>query len=129
MIPVLLYEQAGAWKSLSRSARLFMSSFGRSLVTNFVLGLIVGLGILAAFVIGVIGLVLLFGGATVVGLVLVVAAVAIALMVVLVGAAAEGVLRAALYRYATTGKVDPDLLPPAYQAAFTGPSPGSAPLR
>jgi len=40
----------------------------------------------------------------------------------LVGAAAEGVLRAALYRFAITRKIDPDLLPPAYRVRGTGPA-------
>ncbi len=128
MVPVVLYERGGAWSSIRRSAHLFTSTFGRSLVSNLVLGLIIGAGLVAALVIGVLGLLILFGGATVVGLVLVVAAVAIAVVVLLVGSAAEGILRAALYRYATTGKVDPDLLPPAYQYAAAGPaSPSFAP--
>ncbi|HXQ48557.1 MAG TPA: hypothetical protein VN842_02085 [Thermoplasmata archaeon] len=40
----------------------------------------------------------------------------------LLGAAAEGVLRAAQYRYAMTGKIDPDQLPPAYRVLGTGPA-------
>ncbi|HTS33888.1 MAG TPA: DUF6159 family protein [Thermoplasmata archaeon] len=123
MVPVILYERGGAWRSLSRSGHLFISTFGRSLVSNLVLGLIIGAGVVAAVVIGFLGLFVLLGGTWVVGLVLIVAAVAIALVVLLIGSAAEGVLRAALYRYATTGRVDPDLLPIPYQYAGAGPSP------
>jgi hypothetical protein len=124
MIPVLLYEDQRAWPALKRSAHLFTSTFGRSLVTNLVLGLIIGLGIFAAFVVGVIGLYLLFSGSVGFGLALVGVAIAVAVLVALVGSTAEGVLRAALYRYATTGKIDPDLMPAAYaaSASFT-PSP------
>jgi hypothetical protein len=42
----------------------------------------------------------------------------IAPFVALPGAAAEGVLRANRHRCATTGRIDPDLLPPAHR---TGP--------
>ena len=127
MVPVLLYESDGAWKSMTRSAHLFISTFGRSLITNLVVGLIVGAGIVAAVVVGVIGLLVWFGGSALVGLILVVSAVAIALIVALVGTAAEGVVRAALYRYATTGKVDPDLLPTAYRYANPVSSPPPLP--
>jgi len=117
MVPVVLYENDGAWTSLKRSAHLFVSTFGRSLVSNLVVGLIVGGGLFAALVLGVVGIVELVGGQTLLGAVLVGAALAIGTIFALVGAAAEGVLRAALYRYATTGKIDPDLLPGAYRSA------------
>jgi hypothetical protein len=123
MVPVLLYEKGGAWASIRRSGHLFVSTFGRTLVTNFVLGLILAAGIVAAVVIGILGLFVLVGGSTLVGLLLIVAAVAIAVLVALIGAAAEGILRAALYRYAVTGKVDPDLMPAAYRSATPGGSP------
>jgi hypothetical protein len=126
MIPVLIFEDEGAWKSITRSSRLFVSTFGRTLVTNLVVGLLIGVGVVAALVLGVLGLLLLFGGSTVLGLVLIVSGVAIAVVVGLIGAAAEGVLRAALYRYATTGKIDRDLLPNAYRLSRDGPP--SAPL-
>lgn len=127
MIPVLLYEDQRPWPALKRSAHLFTSTFGRSIVTNLVLALILGLGIFAAVVLGVIGLVMVFTGSLVLGLVFLGVGVALGVFVALIGAAAEGVLRAALYRYATTGKIDPDLLPPAYQTAPAPP--GAAPLR
>jgi hypothetical protein len=127
MIPVLIYEDQPAWPSLKRSAHLFLSSFGRTLVTNLVLGLLIGAGIVLAVVLGVVGLLELVGGATVLGIVLIVAAVAVATIFALVGSAAEGVLRAALYRYATTGKVDPDLIPGAYRLPNAGASSGPLP--
>ena len=126
MVPILVYEDQGAWASLKRSAHLFVSTFGRSLVTNLVLGLIVGARIFAAVVLGIIGIFVFAGGSAVLGLVLIVVAVLVAVMVGLIGATAEGVLRAALYRYATTGKIDPDLLPQAYRAY--GPASGGSPL-
>jgi hypothetical protein len=115
MIPVLLYEEQGAWSGLRRSAQLFSSNFGRSFVSNLVVGLIVGAGIVAAVFLGVAGLFLIATSAVLLGIGLVVIGIAIGVLVALVGAAAEGILRAALYRYATTGKVDPDLVPPSYR--------------
>jgi hypothetical protein len=117
MVPVLIHENGGAWASLRRSGHLFVSTFGRSIVSNVVVGLIIGAGVFAAFVLGIVGIFLLLGGSTVLGLVLIGAAVAVGTIVLIIGSAAEGILRAALYRYATTGKIEPDLMPNAYQVS------------
>ncbi len=117
MIPILLYEDQRPWPALKRSGHLFVSTFGRSLVTNLVMGLLIGLGVAAAVILGVIGLFLLFGGNVALGLALLGVGIAVGVIVALIGAAAEGILRAALYRYATTGKIDPDLMPQGYAAA------------
>ena len=119
MIPVLLFEDERPWPALKRSAHLFTSTFGRSLVSNLVLGLLLGVGIVAAVVLAILGVVLVAGGALVPGLVLLGVGIAVAVIVALIGSAAEGILRAALYRYATTGNIDPSLLPPAYQVSGT----------
>lgn len=116
MIPILLYEDQRPWPALKRSGHLFVSTFGRTLVTNLVLGLLIGLGLFGAFVLGVVGLYFLFGGHVAFGLALVGVAIAVAVIVALIGSAAEGILRAALYRFATTGKIDPDLMPKGYAA-------------
>jgi hypothetical protein len=126
MIPVLIFEDQGAWKSLTRSTHLFVSTFGRSLITNFVVGLMIGAGIVAAVVLGIVGLFTFIGGSPVLGVILLIAAVGVAVVVALFGAAAEGVLRAALYRYATTGRIDPDFLPGAYRRPRGRPA--TAPL-
>jgi Family of unknown function (DUF6159) len=123
MIPILLFEDQRPWPALKRSGHLFVSTFGKTLVTNLVLGLLIGLGIVGAVIVGVIGLFLLFGGSVALGLVLIGVAIAIVVIVALIGSAAEGILRAALYRYATTGKIDPDLMPQGYAAATGRTSP------
>jgi Family of unknown function (DUF6159) len=117
MIPILLFEDQRPWPALRRSGHLFVSTFGRTLVTNVVLGLLIGLGIFGAVALGILGLFLLFGGHVALGLAVVGVAIAVAVIVALIGATAEGILRAALYRYATTGKIDPDLMPKGYAAA------------
>ncbi len=125
ILPVILYEHQGAWASLSRSGKLFISNFGRSLFSNLAVGLIVGAGIFLAFILLIVGWVLT-ATSLYLGIGVIVAALAIGAILVLIGSAAEGILRAALYRYATTGKIDPDLLPRAYQTGAP-PTPG-APL-
>jgi hypothetical protein len=126
MIPVLLFEDQRPWPALKRSGHLFTSTFGRSLVSNLVLGLLLGVGIVAAVVLAILGVVLVAGGSLVLGLVVLGVGIAVAVIVALIGSAAEGILRAALYRYATTGNIDPSLLPSAYQVP--GSTAPSAPL-
>ena len=123
IVPVLLFEDLRPWPALKRSARLFVNSFGRTMFSNLALGLLIGLAVLGAFALGVVGLWLLFVGPLLLGIVLIAAGLVVGIVAVLVGAAAEGVLQAALYRYATTGKIDPDLRPPL--SVFRGPAAGS----
>jgi len=117
VVPVLLYENERTWASLKRSVHLFTSTFGRSLVSNLVVALLLGAGIVVAVVLGLAGLLLAVHGGLLLGFALVGVAIAVGVGVALIGAAAEGILRAALYRYATTGKIDPDLMPAGYGAA------------
>ena len=127
MIPVLLYEDQKPWPALKRSAHLFTSTLGRSLVSNLVLGLLLGVGIVVAVIVAVLGFVVMAGGALLLGLTLVGIALAVGVIVALIGSAAEGILRAALYRYATTGKIEPTLLPSAYQLSANAPPSGPLP--
>jgi hypothetical protein len=116
MIPVLLYENEGTWASLKRSASLFGKNFGRTLVSNLVLGLIV----LGGFILGIV---LIVAGVSVAfttllpGIVLAVVGIAFLVFMVILASAATGVLTAALYRFATTGQVVPGLIPPKYLLA------------
>ena len=126
IIPVILYEDQGAWRSLSRSGKLFISTFGRSIVSNVVVGLLIAAGLFAGVVLVVVGA-LLLGTSLYLGIGVIVLGLAIGAVVVLIGSAAEGILRAALYRYATTGKIVPDLLPSAYRSAQPLASSGSGP--
>ncbi len=126
IIPILLFEDQGAWASLKRSGHLFISTFGRSLVSNLALGLLITAGVLVAFFLGIGGIYLLVSGSLAFGLTLLGVAIALGVIVALIGSAAEGILRAALYRYATTGKIDPDLMPKGYAGAL--PSTPGAPL-
>jgi hypothetical protein len=102
VVPVLVYEKLGPWGAVKRSASVFKSTWGEMIVGNLGLGIIF-------FLFGLVGLVFIVLGALVggpVGLVVgLIAAVVYWLILAVVKTAAEGVLVAALYRYATTGQV------------------------
>jgi hypothetical protein len=102
VVPVLIYEKIGPWAAIKRSASILRKTWGEALVGNLGLG--------AVFVLlGLLGIVFIVAGALIGGLTgLVVAMIAAIVYWVILGivySAAESVLVAALYRYATTGKV------------------------
>lgn len=117
IVPVLLFESESFGGSLRRSANLFLNTFGRTLVTNFFVGLLTAAGVLAALALGVFGFYELVAGDPVPGLTLMAVGLSVGVLVALVGATVEGILRAALYRYATTGQIETGLLPVAYRSA------------
>jgi hypothetical protein len=102
VVPVLIYEKLGPWAAVKRSAHVFRATWGETLVGGFSMGAIFVLIGLAGLLAPILGFVL--GGT--IGLV-----VGIIILVVywialgLVASAASSILVAALYRYATTGKV------------------------
>ncbi len=116
VVPVLIYEKLGPWAAVKRSAHLFKTTWGETLVGGFSMGAIFVLAGLAGIVAPLLGF--LLGG--VVGLVVgIVVLVVYWIVLALVASAASSVLVAALYRYATTGQVaegfqnlPPSLLPP-----------------
>ncbi|MCI4349893.1 MAG: DUF6159 family protein [Thermoplasmata archaeon] len=111
VLPTILFEDLGAWASLKRSASLFGQTFGKTLISNFVLAAIgVGL-VLASFLLIVFGVVLVVSGAVVGGVAVLVLGVALLVFTIILMSAVNGILRVALYRYATTGLIDPGLRP------------------
>lgn len=122
ILPVILYEDGGPFASLKRSASLFVGTFGRTLLTNLVVVLLaVGLGV-AGLVLVAVGAGLVLGaGPVVLGVVLLLAGVAVWMFTAVLVAALEGVLLAALYRYATTGRIAADIIPYEYRAAAPRP--------
>jgi MFS family permease len=127
IIPTILYENFGAWGSLKHSAGTYFHNFGRTMISNLALTLLVALPVIGAVILGVVGAHFLFiPGYLVLGVVLVIAALAIGIVALLVASAAEGILVAALYRYAKTGKIEEDLVHPNFVGAL--PSSGPRPL-
>ena len=121
VIPVIVFEQQGPWASLKRSGSLFIQAFGKTLISNLFLGLVtLGFVLIGAipFVIGVIGL--LSGGFVVAAVGLIVVGLAIWVFAGILAGTLEGILKTALYRYATTGEITPGLVPAQYQVGIAG---------
>jgi hypothetical protein len=105
VVPVLIYEKLGPWGSVKRSASILRKTWGEALVGNLGLGLIF-------FLFGILGIIPIILGAIVGGLVGAIVGIVVAvvywLIIGIIASAAEAILVAALYRYATTGKVSED---------------------
>jgi hypothetical protein len=105
VVPVLIYEKLGPWAAVKRSASIFTKTWGETFTGQFTLG---GIFVLA----GLLGLIPVLLGVTVAGIpgLVIGGIVAFVYWVVLgiVASAANSILIAALYRYATTGKVAED---------------------
>lgn len=102
VVPVLIYEKLGPWAAVKRSAHLFKTTWGETIVGGFSMGAIFVLVGLAGILAPILGV--LLGG--IVGLIVgVIVMVVYWLILGLVASAANSILIAALYRYATTGKV------------------------
>jgi len=105
VVPVLIYEKLGPWGSLKRSVSILKNTWGEALVGNLGLGVIF-------FLLGLLGLVPIIVGVLFMSLWPIVIGIVIAavfwIILGLVFSAAQSVLVAALYRYATTGKVSED---------------------
>ncbi len=101
VIPVLIFEKVGPWAAMKRSASLIKGSWGETIVGNLGMGVIF-------FLLGLAGLLPIIMGVAIGGLMAIVAGVVIAVVywvaLAVVGSAAQSVLVAALYRFATTGK-------------------------
>jgi Family of unknown function (DUF6159) len=117
VLPVLLFESSNLRGYLPRSYRIMRATLGNTLYSNVLLYLVILAGVLASCaLIGWGIIVLAVHGSVVEGLALIVGGIVPAAVVLALGATAEGILQASLYRYATTGKLDPELLGPAFAA-------------
>lgn len=102
VVPVLIFEKVGPLTAIKRSAAVFKSAWGETFVGG------IGIGVIF-FLLGLLGIPMIVGGYMLGGETgLIVGAVATAIYWValaVVASAAMAVLTAALYRFATTGKV------------------------
>lgn len=110
-VPVIIVEGPGPFASLKRCGELFRQTWGENLIAQ------VGFGLLG-FVAVLPGLALAFGLGAVVPIAGIVLGVAWIAVVSLILSALNGIYRAALYQYATTGQVPPGFPPEAMQYAF-----------
>lgn len=101
-VPVFVYEKLGPWKALKRSVSLFKNTWGEAIAGNLGLGIVFFLLALAGLLPIVAGAYLMTFWSVVIGFGI---AVIYWIVLALVYSAAQSVLVAALYRYATTGKI------------------------
>jgi hypothetical protein len=120
MIPVLLFETEPMTKSLGRSGSLFKKTWGEQVIGNGGVGLVFGI---AMFVIGVVGFFLvqplLLSGRFLTALPIIVTVVAIIAIIACLQAVVQGVYKAALYRFATTGQADGGFSAEQLTSAYT----------
>jgi hypothetical protein len=106
VIPVLIYEKVSVPKAIKRSAYVFKDTWGETFISHFGFGLIFGL----LSILGVIPLILGFMAGGVLMWVGISLAIVYFIFIFVLSSAAQGVLVAALYRYATTGQIN--IIPP-----------------
>jgi hypothetical protein len=113
-IPILVIEDIGVGKALTRSKDLLKQTWGENIIGQGGLGLVGFLAMLPAILLFVVGAAL-----GTIGFV-VFAAVAVAWMLVsmVVVSALSGIYRTALYRFAATGAVPGDFTGVDFQSAF-----------
>jgi len=101
VIPVLIYEKLGPWGAVKRSAALIKGSWGETMVGNLGIGIIfVLLGLVGLLPI-IIGVAIGTFGAIATCLII---AFVYWVTLAVIASAAQSVLVAALYRFATTGQ-------------------------
>ncbi len=119
VVPVLIYEKLGPWGAVKRSAGILKNTWGEALVGNLGMGVIFFLLALPGvfgFIIGIIGV---FTWGVAIGVTIIVVSVVYLIVLAIVNSAARTVLVAALYRYATTGKVSEEFQGFSFQQPFS----------
>jgi hypothetical protein len=117
VVPVFIYEKLGPWASLKRSVSILKTTWGEALVANFGLGLIFVLFGLLGIVPILIGVAIMSFWSVVVGVII---AVVYWLVLGVIASAAGSVLLAALYRYATTGKISEEFQGVSFDNPWAG---------
>ena len=112
VVPIIVFENAGAWQSLKRSWQVLKGSWGEALTGHLVTTLIF-------ILLGLLFIPLIILAAWMPGLPLTIIFALIALgyllFIMVLSSAVSTVLRTALYRYTTTGNINiklPDWFPP-----------------
>ena len=118
VVPVLIYEHLGPWAAVKRSASIFKNAWGEALVGNLGLGAIIILAMMPGILLIALGIYGFVAWGVAVGIMILALAIVYILLVTIVASAAEAVLVAALYRYATTGKVSEEFQGFAFENPF-----------
>jgi hypothetical protein len=105
VVPVILYENTGGFGAIKRSASIIKQTLGETLISQFTLSIVAFLFSLLGIVLIGAGVYLLITYSLIVGIILIIAAIAYFLFVSILFSALNGIMVAALYRYAKTGKI------------------------
>ena len=109
VVPVLVFEDVGPFRAISRSKYILKKTWGEALISNLGVGLVfflVGLLIFLLFIpLFIVGFFQGIVGIIVVGILFILVLAVLAA----VSTAVNGVLMAALYRYGTTGQISEDM--------------------
>ena len=119
VVPVLVVEKVGPIDAVKRSASLLSKTWGEALVGKLGLGLFMFLLAIPVFLLFAAGIALLIAGSVPVGIALLVAGVIALLLHAAIGAALQTILLAALYQFASDGRVAPGYKRDTFEAAFT----------
>jgi len=106
VVPVLAAENVGPIAAVKRSSSLLKSTWGEQLIGAGGIGAVVGLLLIVVVLIGVVATGALAGVSGYLAVVAVVTTVLVGGAIALIGSALGGIYTAALYQYATTGKVE-----------------------
>lgn len=121
VVPVILYEGLSPFKAIKRSAMLLKNSWGEALGGSLGMGIVFGLLFLVGLGIFMIGLLLFSATGSIAMFVIFLVITLVYWMIVgLVYSAVDAVLRAALYRFATTGKSSRGFEKSFYRNPWTG---------
>src|ERR1700728_522524 len=119
VVPILAAEGIGPWQAIERSSELLRKTWGKNLIGNAGISLMISMISGAIAVVGFGGGFVLFKrGYGVLGVALISAAATAFLLVVLVGAALAAIYSAAVYWYAASGKPPVDFDGDLISAAF-----------
>jgi hypothetical protein len=114
-VPVILYEKLGPFKAVNRSVHVMRKTWGEAMGGTFGMGIIFGLLALAGIIPLIAGIVLAASTGNVwVAVGFFIGTVVYWLALAIFYSAAQGVLLAALYRYAVTGAVSPGFAAAVY---------------
>ena len=132
-VPIIIYERLTPFKALKRSVEIMRKTWGEALAGTFGMGIIFVL-------LALIGIPLIFVGIYIAVAVgnwwifagFLIGAIVYWMVLAIFASAAEGILLAALYRYAVTGQLSPGYGPAMYQnpwgaAAYYQPPPPTKP--
>jgi len=114
MVPILLFEDKGMGQSVRDSAGLFRKTWGQTVVGEAGIGLAATVCVIATIIVGAI-LSMVLGPLMIVGIILTVLAV---VGMVAYFSTLQGVYKAALYRFATTGQATGGFAPEQLGGAF-----------